>query len=123
MARFKILKAAIADGTFTYVPACDICTLAEGTIQLHNEDYGIPTSAVPVCVEDHMLLHTRFTHPNRWLRRCLGVLHGEKAQVWNSAGHYFKRHPWRADERELDPMFEWPELAAAAPTWWLALKL
>jgi hypothetical protein len=123
MASFRLLQKAMADGSFTYDPRCDMCSLAEGTIQLHNEDYSIPTSAVPICVECHMLLHTRFTHPNRWLRHCLMVARGGRSKPWRSVGHYFKAHPWRNDERELDPMFEWPELAALTPTWWLALKL
>lgn len=128
MTAFRWLKVEIAAGRRAPLPArCEMCSQDQGAIQYHSEDYSAPygdnIGQYGLCVEDHMILHTRFTHPNRWLRRCLTAARGEKSTVWASTGHYFKRHPYRPDERELDPMFEWPELAALTPTWWLALKL
>jgi hypothetical protein len=116
------LKALIAAGDLTLRMACVMCGQEQGCIQLHLEDYSRVETATPICVEDHMLLHTRFTHPNRWLRRCLTAMRGEVSTPWASAGHYFKAHPWRRDEPPLT-MFEQPEFDAMPPTWWMELKL
>lgn len=121
----KRLKAAIAAGELSFEMACEMCGQREGCIQLHLEDYSRIETSMPICVEHHMLLHTRFTHPNRWQRAVMAALRGELSKPWSSAGHYFKAHPWRRDEPELS-LWEWEEWVGwerQRQDWWLYLKM
>jgi hypothetical protein len=72
-ATLSIQKAAIASGTLARPTRCSICQCqgsrdwrADDAVWLHDENYGDPLAAYPVCRRCHRILHRRFDDPQPW---------------------------------------------------------
>lgn len=73
-----ILKDAISKGV---IPApntrrCCLCGQAEGILHYHNEDYTpehVVTDARVVCWRCHMMIHSRFRHPQSFAKYMIQV--------------------------------------------------
>lgn len=73
LAVLPILDAAIAAGTLASATRCSICMTsgssdwrASDAIVFHDEDYGRPLDAYPVCKPCHRLIHLRFWRVDEW---------------------------------------------------------
>jgi hypothetical protein len=120
----RIVKDAIAAGTWNFERKCQLCGLTEADgayIWVHQEDYTRPIEdARPICVECHMRLHMRYTFPYLWHHYCLALRCGHKPRPWKSNGEFIKAHPfWRIKEApavnfEPDPA-KWWEMLSVTP--------
>ena len=116
----KILKAAIAAGTWSFEKKCLMCGTTEGHIWIHNEDYNRPIEdARPLCVACHMALHKRFSFPNRWRLFCLWLRAGNRSPGYRTNGEYFVKHPYPKNDLE-DVVFtpdpsKWWEMLSTTP--------
>lgn len=69
----KILKAAIGSGLIPdpNTQPCQICGQTQGIRHYHNEDYtpeNIVNDARVLCWRCHMMLHSRFSHPESFAK-------------------------------------------------------
>ncbi len=79
-ATLPLQHAALREGRMARPTICSIC--ASGTsVWLHDEDYGQPLSAYPVCRTCHGVLHGRFDNPAAW--QVLVARYGGAGQWFN----------------------------------------
>lgn len=74
-----IQKKAIAKGELVVEQKCCMCGQTEGLIMRHMENYSNPldlNAIIPMCVECHLKLHSRFSKPVMWIKHCLAVRAG-----------------------------------------------
>lgn len=65
-ATLPLQYAALREGRMAKPTTCSICT-STSSVWLHDEDYGQPLAAYPVCRACHRSLHDRFDDPASWL--------------------------------------------------------
>ncbi len=80
----ELIKKAIADGILPPLNTqpCVICGQDKGIRHYHCEDYSeenVVADARVVCWQCHMMIHTRFSHPQSFARYMLNVvLYGKR---------------------------------------------
>lgn len=79
---------------------CDICGQTKGVMVPHLEDYYQIQTAVPVCVCCHMILHSRFSRPNRWINLLHAVREGKMSPPYRSVYEYLQGNQGWFDEKE-----------------------
>lgn len=73
LATIPVQRAALESGKLRRPRRCSICRIERDhhscpKIALHDEDYGHPLRAYPICGRCHGLVHKRFSLPDAWLR-------------------------------------------------------
>ena len=61
-----VQRQAIRDGNMVRPTICSICSSLD-QVWLHDENYGDPLAAYPLCRSCHGVLHRRFEEPAPWL--------------------------------------------------------